>query len=501
MQPERVGALILGPVLACVAMVVQADTLGTAISQQGGSKMLVNAGDAIQATCRSLVAAGGPALTGRSQDLYFRCNEMVTTYGLGLPANPTANTYGYASNSDRSNAVRQFSGEEASSQRRLETQTNSLQFGGIGARMDAIRRGARTTGSAFALNGDNGDLLGDGLPAIAQVGGGAGDESEADTGWAWFGNVNSGYADHDRTPNEDAYDSDYYGGTLGVDYAFLNGLVVGMALGYENYSADVKSSGAPTPASPTSPTTGGGVEGDSYAASAYALFDADVYSISTIISYGQADYDLDRRAYFLPGASPQGRPAAADFEINRSYRANTDSDQFGAEVTLTGSVIADGPYLLDAYVKLDYLSMYIDGYTEKERDNSANPTPTPGLALKYQGQDVDTIETGLGFTMRRSFNTGFGVVVPYIGGEWRYVWDGGSGVVKYAYAYGLPALPGGNVNFATPTDNSDKGYGLAPVGVSTQFARNLSFYVQYEGLVGLNNTTGGMGTIGLRGRF
>jgi len=100
--------------------------------------------------------------------------------------------------------------------------------------------------------------------------------------------------------------------------------------------------------------------------------------------------------------------------------------------------------------------------------------------------------------MRRSFNTGFGVVVPYVGGEWWYVSNGNSGVLKYSYAF---ALPGANPSFATPTDNSDKDFGLLTGGISAQFARNVSLFVQYEGLVGLSNTSGGMATIGLRGTF
>jgi outer membrane autotransporter protein len=119
------------------------------------------------------------------------------------------------------------------------------------------------------------------------------------------------------------------------------------------------------------------------------------------------------------------------------------------------------------------------------------------LALKYEDQDIDSSQAGIGLTLRRSFNTGFGVVVPYIGGELLHAW-GDSEVVKYSYAF---ALSGSDPSFASVTDDPDSAYGVATVGLSTQFARNLSVFVQYEGLIGLSNTTAGMGTIGIRGTF
>ncbi len=159
MRP-RVVCLVCAMVFGTHA--ARADTLGDAVAVQGGSAMEVTAGNAIQGTCRALATAGGPNLAGRQLDLFYRCNEMVTTYGLGLPSNPFANSYGFvpgtAGNSNRSEAVRQFSGEETSGQRRLGAQGNDLQVGAIGARMDAIRQGIRPSGSGLAMNVNGVDI-------------------------------------------------------------------------------------------------------------------------------------------------------------------------------------------------------------------------------------------------------------------------------------------------------------------------------------------------------
>ncbi len=108
-------------------------------------------------------------------------------------------------------------------------------------------------------------------------------------------------------PNENQYDSDYYGGTLGLDYVLQNGAVLGVAFGYEDYSTDIHSSAAPTPTNPTSLSAGGSVDGNSYVGSAYGTYARDEWYVSLIASYGTADYDLDRRALFLPGPNPVGK--------------------------------------------------------------------------------------------------------------------------------------------------------------------------------------------------
>ena len=57
------------------------------------------------------------------------------------------------------------------------------------------------------------------------------------------------------------------------------------------------------------------------------------------------------------------------------------------------------------------------------------------------------------------------------------------------------------MNFASPLDERDEGYSVVTAGVSAQLAHNISAFAQYEGFLGLNNVTGGVGTIGVRGSF
>jgi uncharacterized protein YhjY with autotransporter beta-barrel domain len=477
--------------------------LGMAIQDtEGSSTFLVNAGDAIQQTCAPLAAANSQSpLTGARQDLFYRCNEMIGTYVPGTPGAPSFNSYGYAQgtsgDANRLNAVRQFSGEEASSEGRFATDSSNRQFANLGDRLSAIRRGVRSSMSGVALNLDGEQFDSNTFAPI--VGGGASaDESNADLAWAWFANVGVGFGDRDQTENEDGYDYDSYVVTVGADYAFASGLVLGMAAGYNDYRVDFDNHPASV-ADPATPTTGGDVDGDGYTISGYGTYSTDRFFVNGIVTYGANDYDMTRRIQLLPGPVPVGRPAPAQnpgFEINRRLRSNTDSDQWAGQATV-GTSFGTGAISADLYVGIDYLTVNIDGFTESEQDfANTNPTPTPGLALRFSDQELDSTQSVLGFSVRQAWNTGVGVILPYIGAEWRHEFEDDTDPLDYRYEYGIS-----QPNFDTPTDDFDTDFFVASGGISAQFANNLFAYLEYDATLGLSRTTANFVTLGIRGSF
>ncbi len=128
---------------------------GQAIEDANGSDFSIRAADAVHVTCmdlsmKNMDMVSGP-LQGQEQDLFARCGEMVRT-SLGS----TTNSYIVSGDSDVFALLRQFSGEEASSQGRYAVEGSDSQFANVGARLSAIRSGAR--GSAFAFNFQGIDL-------------------------------------------------------------------------------------------------------------------------------------------------------------------------------------------------------------------------------------------------------------------------------------------------------------------------------------------------------
>ena len=462
-----------------------ATDVGQVLADQGAPQFIVDAGDAIRATCLEL-GADGPQ-TGQRADLFSRCREMSLTV-IGTTGITVPHGYGYTSLDDSWNAIRQFSGEETSSQSRLATESSNRQFANLGARMDAIRRGARTTISPVAFNFhgvDLGEALAGDLPPLAG-GTGAGDERDADTGWAWFSNGAVGWGDRDETDNEGGYDFDSWGITLGADYAFDNGLAVGLALGYSSYDVDLDRT---TGSSFISSSAGGKIESEGYSLSGFFVYGMENSYVNGILSYGRNDFDMARKVQLT--AAPGATGTAQGLVLDRRFDASTDSNQLGAQAT-AGYVFGSGATTADVYAGFDYLDIDIDGYREREVDTDG------GLALRYGDQDTQSVQSIVGVMVRHASSTGFGVLLPYAGVEWRHEFDNEAQTLDYSYAF---ALPGSGVQFRSPTDDPDEDFFELTLGLSAQFANNLFAFVQYNSTAGLSRTSANLITFGLRGVF
>lgn len=462
-----------------------ATDVGQVLAEQGAPQFTINAGDAIRATCLEL-GADGPQ-TGQRLDLFSRCREMSGTV-LASAGQAANNSYNYGDNRDTYNAIRQFSGEEASSQSRLATESSNRQFANLGARMDAIRRGARTTISPVAFNFQGVDLseaLAGNLPPPAG-GTGAGDARDSDTGWAWFSNGAVGWGDRDETDNEGGYDFDSWGITLGADYAFDSGLAVGLALGYSSFDVDLDRT---TGSSFTSSSAGGKIESEGYSLSGFFVYGMENSYVTGILSFGQNDFDMTRKVQLT--AAPGATGTAQGLVLDRRFDATTDSNQLGAQVT-AGYVFGSGATTADLYAGFDYLDLDIDGYQERE-DN-----PGGGLALRFSSQDSQSLQSIVGVMVRHASSTGFGVLLPYAGVEWRHEFDNKAQTLDYSYAF---ALPGSTVQFGSPTDDPDEDFFELTLGLSAQFANNLFAFVQYNSTAGLSRTSANLVTFGLRGVF
>ncbi|MEQ9394586.1 autotransporter outer membrane beta-barrel domain-containing protein [Haliea sp.] len=458
-----------------------ATDVGQALADQGAPQFIVNAGDAIRATCLEL-GASGPQSAERI-DLFNRCREMSSTV-LGA----SVNSYNFSSPGETYNAIRQFSGEEASSQSRLATESSNRQFANLGARMDAIRRGARSSISPVAVNFQGRDLNEAlaGNPTALAGGTGAGDERDADTGWAWFSNGAVGWGDRDETDNEGGYDFDSWGITLGADYAFDNGLAAGLALGYSSYDVDLDRT---TGSSFATSSAGGKIESEGYSLSGFFVYGMENSYVNGILSYGQNDFDMLRKVQLT--AAPGATGTATGLVLDRSFDASTDSSQLGAQAT-AGYVFGSGATTVDVYAGFDYLDIDIDGYQERETGSSG------GLALRYGSQDTQSVQSIFGVMLRHASSADFGVLLPYAGAEWRHEFDNEAQTLDYSYAF---AAAGSSIQFRSPTDDPDEDFFELTLGLSAQFANNLFAFVQYNSTAGLSGTSANLVTFGLRGVF
>lgn len=462
--------------------------LGQAVfAAANDTPLQVSAGNAIQTTCADLASErpdGIPSGNDPEDNLALRCTQMVQT-AIGLNNGNTSRLpFDIGLNNEQlAEAMQQLSGEEQVSKGRLATESSNGQFANIGMRLDAIRAGARATagGLSVAMNG------------VPVAGGNAGDEG---TGWGWFLNGALGTGDRDATQREDEYEYDSYGATLGFDYLFDSGFVAGFALGYSDYEVEFESTRSFVAGTDfTSTQSGGGFDIDGYALSLYAIGDAGPVSIDGLISYGQNDYSTERVIDYT--SAPGGSQTIV---VNRLMTGNTDSESL--TVGLNASTVFElGAVDLALSGGLSYLDLTVDGYTEKDRAIGLDTSPASGLALRYEDQDIDSLQSAVGVQLSRVFSTASGVVLPYARVEWRHEFENDADAVKTRYAAYDNAVRADGSDLVVSTDDPDEDYFEVGVGISAVFAQNIQAFIDYTTTVDLEDVSAELITIGIRGAF
>jgi uncharacterized protein YhjY with autotransporter beta-barrel domain len=467
----------------------QETALGQAVSAAPNSTALqVATGEAVQQTCLQLVPKYAnsidptqPAKSGE-EALFLRCSDMVGT-ALGLVGAPGIGTDLGWSNAQLAEGQQQLSGEEQLSKGRVATENSNGQYANIGMRLDAIRAGARATagGLNVAMNG------------VPITGGNAGEDG---TGWGWFFNGAVGNGDRDATTQEDKYDYDSYGATLGFDYQFQSGLVAGFALGYSDYDVEFKSVNS-FQSGPQLTTTqsGGGFETDGYALSGYAIGNIGRFYIDGLLSYGMTDMQTERIVQY--SGSQSGSGTGQGLVVDRSMLGETDSDTLTLGIS-TGTDFEFSLFDLGVSAGLSYLDVSVDGYTEKDRARGADTAQFSGLNLAYEDQDFDSLQSSLGFQLSKVFSISTGVIVPYFNADWRYEFKNDPVTTKARYA----AQQTGQVfNLNIRSDDPDEDFFELGVGISAVFANNLQAFIDYRTTVDLDNVSAELITIGVRGSF
>jgi len=490
------GALMAGVLMAAAPGVHAISELGQAVQDLGGSRLMVNAADAIYVTCTGLATTTQP-LSPDQQILGGRCADM-TQEGFFLAGNfgavvPAADTFGLSSDPNSASTylglLRQFTGEEVSSQGRYATEGATDQFKSLGGRLGAIRRGVRASGIAFNMQGvDVIAARSDSAELPQGLVGGAAGSADADTGLAWFANVEYGFGDRDSTEFENGYDADSFGGVLGVDYGFNENWVAGVAFSYNRAEVDFDRASQGS----LNAVSGGEMESDSTTLSAFANYVNGRFFGSVIVSFGETDYDMDRAAVIAldtSGGLSGGLSAEAAI-----LESDTESNQFGAQVQL-GYTFGEGAVTWDVYGGYDYLDVEVDGFAE---------TGSP-LGLVFDDQDIDSSQAFFGGSVRRAVNMDFGVLVPYLSAEYRHEFDNDAREVSARYVLTVRGVnetfQGETDDFQIPTDDPDDSFFDVTAGLAAQFGNNLMLFAQVSSIVGLEDTSANLITIGLRGSF
>lgn len=255
-------------------------------------------------------------------------------------------------------------------------------------------------------------------------------------------------SDREQSDFETGYEADSYGGTVGADYRFGDRLVTGLAFSFANsdseYDADV-----------------GDLDTDSLTATAYASFSAteNLY-FDAYAGHGWLDYEGGRRVAFALNTGVVVNGAAAGDTEGRQWIAGARAgyDFFRGALTL-------GPY-----AKLDYASTDIDGFTESS---------ATGLALAFEDQDIDSLQTAVGAQASYAISYSWGVLLPSARAEWVHEFDDDRRTITARFAGDPTGAP-----IAIQTDGPDRNFFRVGLSLSAVLPGGISPFADFEQRLG-----------------
>lgn len=498
-------ALMIALLVALPVKSFAQGALETFVSDNNGSAIQASVAAAIDSICPELVNVAfnglGDVLAAPdspNKDVTLRCNELVQT-AVDLNTGTTQTPRGLRiQNQELLAALQQVNGEEISAKGSVATRASNGQFSNLGARLGALRLGSATAGGGIAANfsGQDGMVASTQplslLSLLPVLGGGAAADDNLSFGrWGMFvnGSFNTGSKDASALENE--FDFDSISVTAGIDYNFGGG-VLGFSVGYDDYSADFKSSPL---------VAGGGVDADGFSGAVFGLMNRGNFYLTGIGQYGKLDYSIDRDLVYT---SNNPDPNCQCPNQNRALVGSPDGDHVAVGID-AGFDIWKGNWSFSPHLGVKYRDISIDGYTET--DNGTNG----GMNLRYGDQSITSLRSVLGIQINGNVNADLGSVRPTIRLDWHHEFDDDARQIqaKYAAEDGLAGTgafvegfgPGCLSCFSIITDLPDEDFFVGGLGLSIMFRNAFQGFIFYEGLVGYDGLTANAISIGFRGQL
>ena len=373
-----------------------------------------------------------------------------------------------ASGDDLAVIAKAFDPNELAAVPGAANQTTQIQTVNVGSRLAALRGGA--TGASFdglTLSMNGARISSSWLP----VGFLSQNQNEESTllskQWGFFVNGDISIGDRDDRGKEVGFDYDSWGITSGVDYRFNNGLVLGGAIGYSAYDADLNDDG-------------GELQADSWTTQVYGTYDLrpNLYLDATL-SVSQIDFD-QVRVIDLSEARGGVRDRALAF-------GSTEADQWSTSLSINYRHVFNNGWQATPYGQFRYADTEIDGFAEQS---------TSLFALSFPDQSFSSQLFSAGVRASRSFSMARGVLTPFADFAYEYEND----VDGYTLQTNLvvaPSIFGPAVEISDP----DRYFARLNLGTSFVFRNGSQFFLSYNILLLERDTTSHTFYAGLRLEF
>ena len=420
---------------------------------------------------------------GNSADFQAQCEAMAAT----------DDTNGVR------NSLKAETADDAAAARSSGMQTANIQVTAVDGRIGTLRGGGGAGFTASGFNMSYGDVsVSGGLlasfisafdtnnPEFMQANATANDEPGFLEEFGRWGAWISGrviFGSKDPTDAQVEYDFDTAGLTFGMDYRFSDNLVAGVAVGYANTEADLKSKS-------------GEMDTKGYSVSLYGTyFKGDSFYLGGSIGYGDNDYDLTRQvSYSLAMPSNTSLPAWA-FDVEQTLGAKYSGDQFSAAFSGGWDYNKNG-WTFGPTFRIDWVKVNVNSYDEVLLSSNAGVPMQYGWAAQIDKQKYESLQPSVGFAFSKAVSASWGIFIPqgYIDviSELK---DGGILVT------GRFRGDGGGETFGLQTDDFEETFVRAGLGFGLVLKNNKSAFFMADGDLGRDLLTTYYLNAGFRWQF
>ncbi len=431
----------------CASIVLLAASANVAQATQNGVQAATF--EVVSTICPQMGQLNSEGLLDETQQqLFFRCRELVQT-NLELQGAQDLPNSLRLSEDEFNEAVQRIAPEETEVMGAGATDTSQDQLTNLGSRMQVLRTGLSNNSLAgISWSGDSLSGLSTGDSNMSR--------------WGMFINGIYGTGEKDPTREEDGFDYDAYGITLGLDYRYSDTTVAGVALGFSNSDVDLDNNF-------------GEFDTDGYSLSLYGTYYLENWYIEGSLTYGDYDYEGERRITYS-----SNNPGVAG--TNQVVESDTDGEQLGYSLG-AGYNGNNQQWHYHLFGRVSGIDADVDAYTETGSE----------LAMRVEDQDVDSLQAILGGQLSYASSQDFGVFMPFISVEARHEFDDESRRIRARYRFDPT-----NTNFSFLTEDADEDFYLLSVGTSFIMKNGTQVFFNYDSVLDLDDVDSDTLTLGVR---
>ena len=363
-------------------------------------------------------------------------------------------------------SLRGLVAEELSSQRRGFRMLANGQLGGISRRLEAVRQGG---GRGLSLSGL--ELNGYSLP-LDNLGAGEGEDNNGllGRGLGIFVTGTLGRGDRDASDLESGFETDSRSLLIGMDKRFGSSWVVGAALGYSRFEAELDADA-------------GDLDLDLRSFTAYASYSIGNGWIDGSFGLGRGDLSQIRNVTF---ETTTDEDTVVSVDV---LRATPDADLTSASLS-GGWNFQSGRWSYGPRLAVEYANLEVDRYAEQVVSGSDS------FAVEIAPQALRSLLIRAGFGVSAAISTSNAVLVPQFEIYHVSQLEDDAEPLRGRFIND----PSGTV-FQIPTSAVDNKNGEFSIGVSAVFAEGRSAFFSYRRQFGVDNIQQDFWSVGGRLEF